>query len=412
MAKHLPVSPLAPSTTPDLPPIAGVRLTADAAGLRYSGRPDLTLVALDPGTAVAGVLTQSTTAGAPVDWCRARLGGGSGRAVVVNAGNANVMTGETGKVTVERTAEAAARIVGCGADEVFIASTGVIGEPLYADKIVAGLEKIAPALSSDGWHRAANAIMTTDTFAKCATATAEIDGVPVRVNGFTKGSGMIAPNMATMLAFLFTDAAIAPGALHKMLSHANQRSFNCVTVDSDTSTSDTCLLFATAKAGHRPIEDAADRRARGFRRALEAVMVDLAQLIARDGEGAQKFITVNVTGATSRQAARRIAMSVANSPLVKTAIAGEDANWGRIAMAVGKCGEKANRETLTIAIGGVPIAEEGGVRAGYDEAPVEAHIKGREVDIDIDIGIGRGKATVWTCDLTHGYIDINADYRT
>ncbi len=412
MAKHLPVSPLAPASTPELPPIGGVRLTADAAGLRYSGRPDLTLVALDPGTSVAGVLTQSTTAGAPVDWCRPRIRGGSGRAVVVNAGNANVMTGETGKVTVERTAEAAADIVGCAPDEVFIASTGVIGQPLYADKIVAGLQKIAPSLSDDGWSRASNAIMTTDTFAKCATATAEIDGVPVRINGFAKGSGMIQPNMATMLAFLFTDAAVAPGALQAMLSHANDRSFNCVTVDSDTSTSDTCLLFATGKAGHKPIDDAGDRRARGFRSALEKVMVELAQLIARDGEGAQKFITVNVTGATSRQAARRIAMSVANSPLVKTAIAGEDANWGRIAMAVGKCGEKADRETLTIAIGGVPIAEEGGVRPGYDEAPVQAHIEGREVDIDIDIGIGRGKATVWTCDLTHGYIDINADYRT
>ncbi|MEZ5667518.1 MAG: bifunctional glutamate N-acetyltransferase/amino-acid acetyltransferase ArgJ [Alphaproteobacteria bacterium] len=410
--KSLPPSPLAPESMAELPPLAGVRLAAGSAGLRYSGRPDLTLAVFDPGTTVGGVFTRSLTCGVPIDWNRARIGGGQAGALVVNAGNANVMNGEIGKTTARATAEAAAQVAGCAVDQVFLASTGVIGEPFYPDKIVAGVHKLGAELSADAFQTAAQAIMTTDTFAKRATRRVEIDGKPVTINGIAKGSGMIAPNMATMLAYIFTDAAVAPAALQQMTTFCAERSFNCVTVDGDTSTSDMCLVFATGKAGNRPVQASRERRARAFFLALRDVMVELAQLVARDGEGAQKFITVTVTGAASRQAARRIALSIGNSPLVKTAIAGSDANWGRIAMAVGKSGEKASREGLDIRIGGVPIAEDGGIVAGYDEAPVAAHLAGREIDIEVDVGVGRGMATIWTCDLTHGYIDINADYRS
>lgn len=412
MAKKLPPSPLAPATMPSLPPIAGVRLAAGSAGLRYSGRADLTLAVFAPGTTIGGVFTTSTTCGVPIEWGRARIGGGQARALVVNSGNANVMNGEIGKTTARKTAEAASAVAGCDVDQVFLASTGVIGEPFYPDKIVAGVQTLGEALSEDAFEDAARAIMTTDTFPKWATRTVEIDGKTVTINGIAKGSGMIAPNMATMLAYIFTDAAVEHEALQQMTHFCAERSFNCVTVDGDTSTSDMCLVFATGQAGNRPIAASRERRARDFFIALRDLMIELAQLVARDGEGAQKAISITVTGATSRQAARRIALSIGNSPLVKTAIAGSDANWGRIAMAVGKSGEKARREALAIKIGGVPIAEDGGIVPGYDETPVAEHLAGREIDITVDVGVGRGWATIWTCDLTHGYIDINADYRS
>ena len=405
-------SPLAPDRFPHLPPVAGVSLAAAALGLRYRGRNDLMLVELAPGTAVAGVFTRSLTAAAPVEWCRKALAGGTARAIVVNAGNANAFTGRAGLEAVRETVKSAAGLIGCPQKQVFVSSTGVIGEKLGAGAITAALPKLRKRLGPDNWRDAAEAILTTDTFPKGATRRAEIDGTPVTICGFAKGSGMIAPDMATMLAFLFTDAKVSPSALQKLLAGANSRSFNAITVDGDTSTSDTVLLCATGAAKHRPITAAADRRIGDFRRKLEEVMVDLAQQVVRDGEGAQKFITITVTGAASARAARVIALTIANSPLVKTAIAGADANWGRIVMAVGKSGQKADRDSLAIAIGGVAITDGGMVRPDYDEAPVVRHMKGRDVEISVDVGVGRGRATVWTCDLTHGYIDINASYRS
>ena len=405
-------SPLAPDRFPHLPPVAGVGLAAAALGLRYRGRNDLMLVELAPGTAVAGVFTRSLTAAAPVEWCRKALTGGTARAIVVNAGNANAFTGRAGLAAVRETVKSAAGLIGCRQNQVFVSSTGVIGEKLGAGAITAALPKLHKRLGPDNWRDAAEAILTTDTFSKGATRRAEIDGTPVTICGIAKGSGMIAPDMATMLAFLFTDAKISPSALQKLLAGANSRSFNAITVDGDTSTSDTVLLCATGAAKHQPVAAAADRRLRPFRRKLEEVMVDLAQQVVRDGEGAQKFITITVTGAASARAARLIALTIANSPLVKTAIAGADANWGRIVMAVGKSGQKADRDRLAIAIGGVAITDGGMVRPDYDEAPVVRHMKGRDVAISVDVGVGRGRATVWTCDLTHGYIDINASYRS
>ncbi|HYE48468.1 MAG TPA: bifunctional glutamate N-acetyltransferase/amino-acid acetyltransferase ArgJ [Azospirillaceae bacterium] len=407
-----PVSPLAPAGFPDLPPIPGVRLASHNCGIRYKGRDDLMLAVLPEGTTVAGVLTRSLTASAPVHWCREGLKGGSARCLVVNAGNSNAFTGAAGEAFVKATVEEAARLAGCRTSEVFVASTGVIGQPMPADRIASQLAAIFPKASEAAWEPAARAIMTTDTFPKGSTATAVIDGVTVRLSGFAKGSGMIAPDMATMLGFLFTDAAIAAPVLQKLLSAATDRSFNCTTVDGDTSTSDTVILVATGKAGHEAITDAADPRLRGFKRALDKVCLDLAQQIVRDGEGATKFVTLTVRGAASNRAAKRIALTVANSPLVKTAIAGEDANWGRIVAAVGRAGEKADRDRLVISIGGVQICADGMEVPGYDEAPVAAHMKGREIDIDVDLGLGRGRATVWTCDLTHRYIDINGSYRS
>ena len=406
------ISPLAPTRQPELGPVPGVRLAATASGLRYKGRKDLALFVLDPGCTVAGVFTRSKTAAAPVDWCKTALAGGSARAIVVNSGNANAFNGAAGMAAVRRTASLAAGIVGCREDEVFIASTGVIGEPLPVEKIEAALAGLHKQSSAEAWGPVAEAILTTDTFPKLASATAEICGVSVTVNGIAKGSGMIAPDMATMLAFVFTDAAIEGPALQKLLAASNDRSFNAITVDSDTSTSDTALLCATGQAGNAPIAEAGDRRLAGFKRALDDVMIDLAHQIVRDGEGASKFISVTVGGAASKQAAKRIALAIANSPLVKTAIAGEDANWGRIVMAVGKAGEKADRDRIAIAIGGHAVAQMGTRVEGYDEGPVAAHMKGREIDIAVDVGVGRGKAQVWTCDLTHGYISINADYRS
>jgi glutamate N-acetyltransferase / amino-acid N-acetyltransferase len=408
------ISPLAPASFPALPPIAGVTLAGAHCGIRYRDRRDLMVALLAPGTRIAGVFTRSKTRGAPVDWCRAALARGSARAIVVNSGNSNTFTGRAGAEVVERTAAAMAELAQCDPDEVYISSTGVIGEPPPAGKIIAALPAITGAARADSaaWTEAAEAILTTDTFPKGSTRQATIDGVAVTINGFCKGSGMIAPDMATMLAYLFTDAALPQGALQGMLSAANERSFNSITVDGDTSTSDTVLLCATGKAAHAPVESANDPRLGPFRRALESVMIDLAQQIVRDGEGAGKFVTITVAGAASARAARKVGLAIGNSPLVKTALSAGDANWGRIVMAVGKSGEKVDRDTLAISIGGIRIAERGGPVPGYDEAPVAEHMKGREITLAVDLGIGRGKATVWTCDLTHGYIDINANYRS
>ena len=408
-----PVSPLAPKSFPAMPPVAGVRLAAGAAGVRYAGRADLLLVELAPGASVAGVLTRSATASAPVLWCREALAGGRARAVVVNAGNANAFTGRAGEATVRRTAEAAAGLVGAAPREVFVAATGVIGERVPDAKILAALPGLHAALDERAWQAAAQAITTTDTYPKGATRRATIDGAAVTVNGFAKGSGMIAPDMATMLAFVFTDAAIPSPVLQRMVARANERSFNSITVDGDTSTSDTLLAFATGRGpAHGPVERANDPRLRDFRKALGEVLADLARQVVRDGEGAQKFVTITVTGAASARAARRIGLTVGNSPLVKTAIAGSDANWGRIVMAVGKAGERVDPDQLSIRIGGVLVAKHGFVHPEYVEAPVAEHMKGRDIAIEVDVGVGRGRAVVWTCDLTHGYIDINADYRS
>ncbi len=406
------VSPLAPATIPTLPAIAGVRLAHHAAGIRYKARSDLMVAVMDPGTTVGGVLTRSLTASAPVESCRGHLKGGSGRVVVVNAGNANTFTGKRGVADVAATCAAAAKTFGCKPDEVFVSSTGTIGVPLPVEKITDALPLIPGKLGATGWLAAAQATMTTDTFPKLATRSLSIDGKAVTINGFCKGSGMIAPDMGTMLAYVFTDAALAPNVAQQLISAGADLSFNCMTVDSDTSTSDTLLMFATGKAGHAPIESLADPRADAFKNALDSLLIELAKLVARDGEGATKFIEIRVTGAAHDKAARRIALSIANSPLVKTAIAGEDANWGRIVMAVGKAGERADRDKLTIAVGGVTITRDGAPVPNYDETPVVAHMKGQEIGIDVDVGVGSGAAVVWTCDLTHGYIDINGSYRT
>ena len=399
------VSPLAVAM-PALPPLAGVRLNAAAAGIRYQGRTDLVMIEVPAGSTVAGVFTSNKCPGAPVDWCRDALKGGKARLVVVNAGNANVFTGKAGRDATAATAKAAAALAGCAASEVFVASTGVIGEVLPHEKLIAALPALHAGLHANGWQEAARGIMTTDTFPKASTRVAKIGGTAVRITGIAKGSGMIAPDMATMLCFVFTDAAIPAGALQKMLKKGVDPSFNCTTVDSDTSTSDTVMLIATGQAGNPegPLGD--------FSKKLNAVLMDLALQVVRDGEGAQKLVKIEVTGAVSAKSAKKIGMCIANSPLVKTAIAGEDANWGRIVMAVGKAGEPADRDKLSIGVGGVWMAREGGVVPGYDETPVVAHMKGREIDMIVDIGLGQGKATVWTCDLTHGYIDINGSYRS
>jgi len=405
------VSPLAVSL-PELPPLAGVRLGSAEVGIRYKGRTDVVMMELSPGSAVAGVFTSNKCPGAPVDWCRGALKGRKARLVVVNAGNANVFTGRAGRQACEATAAAAAALAGCPERQVFIASTGVIGEVLPHEKLVAALPALHAGLRDDGWEAAARGIMTTDTFPKAVTRTALIGGHEVRITGFAKGSGMIAPDMATMLCFVFTDAKVPAAVLQKLLKQGVDRSFNCTTVDSDTSTSDTVLLFATGETRHPRVPAEGGAMLRDFARALDAVLMDLALAVVRDGEGAQKLVRIDVSGAVNARSAKRVAMAVANSPLVKTAIAGEDANWGRIVMAVGKAGEPADRDRLSIGVGGVWMARDGAVVEGYDEAPVVAHMKGREVEITIDLALGRGKATVWTCDLTHGYIDINGSYRS
>ncbi len=406
MAAQPPVSPLA-VPLPDLPPIAGVSFATGAAGIRYTGRTDLFLAALAPGTTVAGAFTRNRCPGAPIDWCRAALAGGTARALVVNAGNANVFTGQAGRDATQATAEAAAALLGCAPGEVFLASTGVIGQMLPAGRITAALPTLHASLSPHGLADAARGMMTTDTFPKGATRVASLGGIPVRIAGIAKGSGMVAPDMATMLCFVFTDAALPAATLQALLAAGIERSFNCITVDSDTSTSDTALLFATGQAGNPPDAPTAD-----FARALDDLLLELALMVVRDGEGAQKLIRIDVIGATDHASARRVALAVANSPLVKTAIAGQDANWGRIVMAVGRAGEPADRDRLSIAVGGTWMARNGSVVDGYDEAPVVAHMQGREIAIAIDLGLGSGAGTAWTCDLTHGYIDINGSYRS
>jgi glutamate N-acetyltransferase/amino-acid N-acetyltransferase len=408
-------SPFAPARLPDMPAIAGVRFAACEAGIRYRGRTDLMLAVLDAGTTVAGVLTRSKTCSAPVLWCREGLKGGKARALVVNSGNANAFTGKRGSEAARITAEAAAKAVGCPAGEVFIASTGVIGEPLDAEKFAHLLDGLAASASPEACEAAARAIMTTDTYPKLATRTVEIDGVAVVINGFCKGAGMIAPDMATMLSFIFTDAALPQPALQAMLSRHVETTFNCMTVDGDTSTSDTCLLFATGAAagrGQPSIADPADNRLEAFSAALHDLMRDLAIQVARDGEGISKFVTIEIGGAESWAAARRIALTCANSPILKAAIFGEDPNWGRVVMAIGKAGEAADRDRLSIWFGPHIVARDGVRAAEYVEETVAAYMKGREIVIRADVGVGEAKATVWTCDLTHDYISINADYRS
>ena len=407
------ISPLAPARFPDMPPVPGVRLAAAEARLRYKGRPDLLLASFPPETSVAGTLTRSHTAAPPVHWCRALLGESEGaRALVVNAGNANAATGEQGHAAVHRTAESAAALTGCRADEVYVSSTGVIGEQLPVERLTAALPGLHERLSGDAWPEAARAIMTTDTYPKGATASAEIEGLPVVINGIAKGSGMIAPNMGTMLAYVFTDANVSAAALGPLVRRGVNRSFNAITVDGDTSTNDTCLLFATGAAGHRRVARAGDPRLQSFRAALEGVLTDLAQQIVRDGEGATKLVAVTVRGAASEAAARKLGLAIANSPLVKTAIAGEDPNWGRIVAVVGRAGVAFDQAQLAIWLGAERAAANGVADPGFDEPAAARHMKGQEVKIAVEIGSGPGTATVWTCDLTHGYIEINADYRS
>ncbi|HUD27770.1 MAG TPA: bifunctional glutamate N-acetyltransferase/amino-acid acetyltransferase ArgJ [Novosphingobium sp.] len=405
-----PVSPLA-SPFPALPEIAGVTPHVVRAGYKDWGRCDLTYVTFDEGTAVAGVFTKNLCCSSEVELGRENVALGRARALVVNAGNSNAFTGYRGREAVEQIMEQVSAHIGCPASEVFVSSTGVIGVPLPKDKAREGVAK-ALAAQPCGWEDAANTIATTDTFAKGATATAMVGGAKVTISAIIKGSGMIAPDMATMLGYLFTDAAVEPGFLQACLSAANERTFSCITVDSDTSTSDTVLAFATGKAGNAPLASFQSEGAHAFAAAVHDVCRQLAHLVVRDGEGAQKFIAVSVTGAVSDESARKVGMAIANSPLVKTSIAGEDANWGRVVMAVGKAGEPADRDRLSIGFGGTWAAREGLPLADYDEAPVAAHLKGHDVTIEVDLGLGDGSATVWTCDLTHGYISINADYRS
>ncbi|MBO6724048.1 MAG: bifunctional glutamate N-acetyltransferase/amino-acid acetyltransferase ArgJ [Rhizobiaceae bacterium] len=409
------VSPLAPKKTPKMPAIDGVRIATAEAGIKYKGRTDLLVMAFDPGTTAAGVFTRSKCPSAAVDFCRDNIGGGSARILVVNSGNANAFTGKRGREATKMTAEAAAKAVGGSERDVFLASTGVIGEPLDAARFTHLLGSLAENATPDGWLGAGKAIMTTDTFPKYASAVVKLGDVDVTINGIAKGAGMIAPDMATMLAFVATDAPIAAPVLQALLSKGVGKTFNSVTVDGDTSTSDSLMMFATgaaAKRGAPIIEDIGDARLSGFKRALNRLLKSLAVQIARDGEGARKLIEINVTGAKSSRSAKRIAMAIANSPLVKTAVAGEDANWGRVVMAVGKAGEPAERDLLAISFGDLRVAHRGERDPDYSEAAASDYMRGDEISIGVDIGLGRGKATVWTCDLTKEYVAINGDYRS
>lgn len=406
----LATSPLA-RPFPDLPAIDGVTLRTVRAGYKKWDRADLTLVELAEGTTVAGVFTTSACASSEVELGRACVRHGTARAQIVNAGNSNAFTGYRGREAVERIIGKVARHFGCPVEQVFVSSTGVIGVPLPIDVADAGLEA-AFAAGPCSWEDAARAISTTDTFPKGARASAMLGGTRAEICGIIKGSGMIAPDMATMLGYVFTDAAVAPVFLQELLTAANRRTYSCITVDGDTSTSDTVMAFATGKAGNAPLASFDDPGADAFAAALEDVCRRLAQLVVRDGEGASKFIEVRVAGAVSDESAHRIGMAIANSPLVKTAIAGEDANWGRVVMAVGKAGEPADRDRLSIGFGGHWAARDGQPVPDFDEGPLAAHLRGDEIVIDVELGLGNGRATVWTCDLTHGYIAINADYRS
>ncbi len=396
---------------PDMPEIVGATLRVSCARYKNWDRADLTYAELAEGTAVAGVFTQSACASSEVEMGREQVKSGRARALIVNAGNANAFTGYRGREAVEQIMSQVAENLGCRPDDVFVSSTGVIGVPLPKDKARAGVEAALKA-EPCSWEDAARAIGTTDTFTKGAHASAIVDGKRVELCGIIKGSGMIAPDMATMLGYIFTDVAIEPAFLQQLLADANRQTFSCITVDGDTSTSDTVLAFATGAAGNALLANFDSAGADAFAAALTDICRQLAQLVVRDGEGASKFITIRVSGATSDASAHRVALSIANSPLVKTAIAGEDANWGRVVMAVGKAGEPADRDRLSIAFGGIWAARNGLPVEGYDEAPVAAHLKGTEIDIEVDLGLSNGRATVWTCDLTHGYISINADYRS
>ncbi|MEQ1509603.1 MAG: bifunctional glutamate N-acetyltransferase/amino-acid acetyltransferase ArgJ [Sphingopyxis sp.] len=404
-------SPLAPSSFPALPDIAGVTRRIARAHYKAWDRCDLTYIELAEGTAVAGVTTRNICCSTEVEMCRMGIAGGAARALIVNAGNSNAFTGYRGREAVEGIMAQVAAHLGCDNRDIFVCSTGVIGVPLPQDKARAGLDAVFAAADCS-WQEAASTICTTDTFAKGAHASAMIGGIRVNVVGIAKGSGMIAPDMATMLSFIFTDAAVTPTLLQAMIASANDDTFNCITVDGDTSTSDTLLAFATGAAGNEPLSRITDNGAEALYAAIQSVCRDLAQQIVRDGEGAQKFVTIDVSGAVSDASARAIGLAIGNSPLVKTAIAGGDANWGRVVMAVGKAGEPADRDRLSISFGGHNVARLGMPVSHYDEAPVAAHLAGRDVHIGVDIGLGKGFATVWTCDLTHGYISINADYRS
>jgi glutamate N-acetyltransferase/amino-acid N-acetyltransferase len=417
--KAHPVSPLAPATFPDLPVIDGVRFSAVEAGVRYQGRLDVMLAEIAPGATIAGVFTRSTTRSAPVLLCEEALAAHAKRpksktgfAVLVNSGNSNAFTGQAGFDSVDAIRTAVGKALKCPVSHVFTSSTGVIGEPLPHERIIAKVGDLLAGLQADGLNMAARAIMTTDTVPKGSTVTVDLDGVPVKIAGIAKGSGMIAPDMATMLVYIFTDAKIAQDVLQQALWLDNAKTFNCITVDGDTSTSDTLILAATGKAEMAPIEDFSDPRMATFREALRKLMQDLALQVARDGEGATKLIEIRVTGAHGDGPAHRVAMSIANSPLVKTAVAGEDPNWGRIVMAVGKSGERAERDRLSIWFGDTLVAEKGWVAPSYTEEAGAAYMKNDEIVITVDLGLDNGKATVWTCDLTHRYIDINADYRS
>lgn len=409
------VSPLAPKAVPDMPVIAGVRLATAEAGIRYKNRTDVLLAVMDKGTAVAGVFTKSKCPSAPVEWCRARLKGGKARALVVNSGNANAFTGKTGRASTALTAKIAAKAVGCSEGEIFLASTGVIGEPLDATKFDGVLGRLAETAEPGDYLAAAKAIMTTDTFPKVATATVRLGKAKVTINGMAKGAGMIAPDMATMLSFIFTDAPIAPAALQALLKNGVEDTFNAVTIDGDTSTSDTLLAFATGAAaahGAPKIGRASDPRLKAFVKAFNQVLANLAEQVARDGEGARKLVEITVEGAKTKASARTIAMSIANSPLVKTAIAGEDANWGRVVMAVGKAGEPADRDKLSISFNGIRVAKSGARDPDYDEAQVSEAMKAPEISIKVSLGLGKGRDRVLTCDLTKEYVAINGDYRS
>ncbi|WFU73060.1 bifunctional glutamate N-acetyltransferase/amino-acid acetyltransferase ArgJ [Bradyrhizobium sp. CB2312] len=409
------VSPLAPKNVPDMPMIAGVRLATAEAGIRYKNRTDVLLAVMDKGTAVAGVFTKSKCPSAPVEWCRAKLKGGKARALVVNSGNANAFTGKTGRASTALTAKIAAKAVGCSEGEIFLASTGVIGEPLDANKFDGVLGRLAQAAEPGDYLAAAKAIMTTDTFPKVATATVKLGKAKVTINGIAKGAGMIAPDMATMLSFIFTDAPIAPAALQALLKAGVEDTFNAVTIDGDTSTSDTLLAFATGAAaahGAPKISRASDPRLKAFVRAFNQILANLSEQVARDGEGARKLVEITVEGAKTKASARKIAMSIANSPLVKTAIAGEDANWGRVVMAVGKAGEPADRDKLSISFNGIRVAKSGARDPDYDEAQVSEAMKAPEIAIKVSLGLGKGRDRVMTCDLTKEYVAINGDYRS
>jgi len=407
------VSPLAPVHVPDLPVIAGVRLATAAAGIRYAGRTDVLLALFEPGTTAAGVFTRSKCPSAPVEWCRTHLKRGRARALVVNSGNANAFTGKSGRDACKFTAQIAARAIGCKPGDIFLASTGVIGEPLKAQAFDGVMEGLVANAQAGDYLAAARAIMTTDTFPKVATATAKLGKTKVTINGIAKGAGMIAPDMATMLSFIFTDAAISAAALQSLLKEGVTDTFNAVTIDGDTSTSDTLMMFATGNAtGVSRVARAADPRLKDFKKALHAVLANLSEQVARDGEGARKLVEIMVEGAVSKASARRIAMSIANSPLVKTAIAGEDANWGRVVMAVGKAGEPANRDKLSIWFGGIRVAHKGMRDPGYDEARVSAAMKEPEIRLKVALGLGKGRDRVLTCDLTKEYVAINGDYRS